>query len=1072
MQQQWNATKHATAINNEQAEWRNALKSKSILTAVIVISMLICGSLAFADEVVYIEDFSSDPGYSLIYTPESGEFFTWDSAEGVYKVRVHDDHPLDLRYSVSPAFEVIENQSFELSFDLKVVTTSYGHSQGIRFCNPLPAPRVTLMCEFYGSHRPQFTIRDGSEGSYINTGNVSLNTWYSISIDYSLASGTADIRVTERSTGTVVYDYPDYPFSPVPFSGCALGASVVNGEGSWSEMHYDNIYLAKTDDQPVRHYYVDRNKIRDPNGNIFVMKGVNKNSLEWKPEGEWMTGSVRSDLEAIRGTFSANTIRLPLNQVFWLRSDKYPDYRSKVVEVIQEAGTLGLNVILDLHWTAGGSLNPDSMGQYRMPDEHSLDFWESVASLCKSKPWVFFDLFNEPYDEHSENSVSWRQVVRGISEISPGKWRSHLPNTEKWQRDDGGWRAVGYNELVEVIRNAGAENLIICSGTDWGYNLSGATFYPVKGDNIVYGTHLYEHQAEDCEHWWYVYLGEFRYPIVITELGQHYCGSDVVNVILQYALEHGLGYIGWAWYWKDGFATDPEEACKHPTLISDYSGHTSEMGYALARVMTGEISDYSELPSCDDLPKGMLVVKESPIDLIITDPDGLFISPALIEVQDAIYQNFEITVEDSGAYVWIPEPKEGLYSIKAIPWPTAELNDTYTLYAVLGGDTTFLAIDELISNIDPLGYTVSIIDTASLRGIVASNGTGFIGVPVDLYDSTGVVLTSETTDDNGAYCFPALNNGDYSVSISTPLGYQADPETQQVTIAGFSHEVNFDLTELDITPQQRSRGYWAHQLCRAMWNWPKDYTLDDFSDLAGLIDVHFNQNQLNPVDFYSVPQPASQADSLRVLKKLLHMRNTDGYEPFLQRVAKAQLMALMLNVVSGKIHQTEEISADGRTVSQAITYCDMLVHDEIDPPVDGDPNADSPWYRYLRASFILTMINVGLEVPAGKIPEDVVIIAYKFGDQAILPDGFHLEQNYPNPFNPTTEISFSIPVAGHVTIDVFNIMGQKVTTLLDRYMQPGTHEVTWNANNVSSGVYFYRLTSGDLTKTKKMTLLK
>jgi len=96
----------------------------------------------------------------------------------------------------------------------------------------------------------------------------------------------------------------------------------------------------------------------------------------------------------------------------------------------------------------------------------------------------------------------------------------------------------------------------------------------------------------------------------------------------------------------------------------------------------------------------------------------------------------------------------------------------------------------------------------------------------------------------------------------------------------------------------------------------------------------------------------------------------------------------------------------------------------------------------------------------------------KANSVAVLPTAFRLDQNYPNPFNPTTDISFSIPVAGHVTLDIYNIMGQKVTTLLDRYMQPGTHEVTWNANNVSSGVYFYRLTSGELTKTKKMTLLK
>jgi hypothetical protein len=86
-------------------------------------------------------------------------------------------------------------------------------------------------------------------------------------------------------------------------------------------------------------------------------------------------------------------------------------------------------------------------------------------------------------------------------------------------------------------------------------------------------------------------------------------------------------------------------------------------------------------------------------------------------------------------------------------------------------------------------------------------------------------------------------------------------------------------------------------------------------------------------------------------------------------------------------------------------------------------------------------------------------------------------QNYPNPFNPITEISFSLPNAGHVKLEVYNIMGQRVTTLVDEYREAGTHSVTWNSKNdagheVSSGVYFYRLESGSFTETRKMVLLK
>jgi len=356
----------------------------------------------------------------------------------------------------------------------------------------------------------------------------------------------------------------------------------------------------------------------------------------------------------------------------------------------------------------------------------------------------------------------------------------------------------------------------------------------------------------------------------------------------------------------------------------------------------------------------------------------------------------------------------------------------------------------------------STLDTGSITGFIFSNSTGLLGVPVDLYNSLGAIIASTITDDSGYYKFAGLNNGDYSISISTPLGYQAGEETKEIEVKGLPHEVNFELTPLEITPQQRSRGYWAHQLHKAIQNKPKDYTIEDFANLTGLINIHFNNNQINPVDFYSVPQPASQTDSLNVLKKLLHMRNTDEWQPFLKRLANSQLMALMLNVVSGKVSQTEPITTDGLTISQAITYCDML----------NGPGHGSPWCRYIRASYILIKANLGIEIEAGLIPLDVIQIAYRIHDQEVLPEGFELSQNYPNPFNPATQINFTLPEATEVNLTIFNVAGQKVTTLLDGYKEAGSHTVTWDGSKFASGVYFYHIKAGEFTATRKMTLLK
>jgi hypothetical protein len=85
---------------------------------------------------------------------------------------------------------------------------------------------------------------------------------------------------------------------------------------------------------------------------------------------------------------------------------------------------------------------------------------------------------------------------------------------------------------------------------------------------------------------------------------------------------------------------------------------------------------------------------------------------------------------------------------------------------------------------------------------------------------------------------------------------------------------------------------------------------------------------------------------------------------------------------------------------------------------------------------------------------------------------FALFQNYPNPFNPITTIKFNLPVQEKVKIEIFNLLGQRVITLVDKAYQAGQHEIEFNAENVSSGLYFYRIEAGKYNAVKKMTILK
>ena len=85
---------------------------------------------------------------------------------------------------------------------------------------------------------------------------------------------------------------------------------------------------------------------------------------------------------------------------------------------------------------------------------------------------------------------------------------------------------------------------------------------------------------------------------------------------------------------------------------------------------------------------------------------------------------------------------------------------------------------------------------------------------------------------------------------------------------------------------------------------------------------------------------------------------------------------------------------------------------------------------------------------------------------------YYLQQNYPNPFNPSTKINFGLETPGNVEITVYNILGNKVATLLNGYKTAGNHSVTFDASKFSSGVYFYRIVTNNFVQTRKMILEK
>ncbi len=128
-------------------------------------------------------------------------------------------------------------------------------------------------------------------------------------------------------------------------------------------------------------------------------------------------------------------------------------------------------------------------------------------------------------------------------------------------------------------------------------------------------------------------------------------------------------------------------------------------------------------------------------------------------------------------------------------------------------------------------------------------------------------------------------------------------------------------------------------------------------------------------------------------------------------------------------------------------------------------------YILLYSEFLTPAVANSLIDNANKI------ISLLWGDSPIteenlIPKEFDLKQNYPNPFNPSTTIEYTIPENSRVTLKIYDILGKEVATLVDKDQNSGSYIVVWDAQSLSSGIYFYRITAGNYTDTKRMVLKK
>ncbi|HEV2582414.1 MAG TPA: cellulase family glycosylhydrolase, partial [Ktedonobacteraceae bacterium] len=312
-------------------------------------------------------------------------------------------------------------------------------------------------------------------------------------------------------------------------------------------------------------YTVQGNTILDVSGKPYLFHGIGRDSLEYSCSGD---GHLDAQELAYMGSganryaityWGANTVRLPLSEGIWLygQSSQFcgaAQYQALVKQTVDSLTALHLNVILDLQWIDAGGQSGQAGGPWAAPDADSVTFWQQVASIYQSYSNVLFELYNEPHP------ATW------------SCWLSGCTLTDTNYSQDCGcnktltYASVGMQALVNAVRGAGATNLAIVAGMDWGFNLSLVASYPIQGINVIYDTHPYPY-SEKMPSTWDAAFGKISatYPVISAESGEYDCGISFMSQLLAYFDDHHISWVAWAWVVQGS-------QCGYPLLIQDYRG--------------------------------------------------------------------------------------------------------------------------------------------------------------------------------------------------------------------------------------------------------------------------------------------------------------------------------------------------------------------------------------------------------------------------------------------------------------------------------------------------------------------
>ncbi len=322
-------------------------------------------------------------------------------------------------------------------------------------------------------------------------------------------------------------------------------------------------------------YTVKGNQILGANGQPYLFHGIGRDSLEYACNTDGYFDSTHLSYmgygKSGNGVYywDANTVRLPVSEGYWFK-DYAPkhcvatQYQALIKNTVDTLTKMNLNVIIDLQWTDAGGQATGGGASWQMPDADSVTFWQQVAGIYKGYSNVIFELNNEPHP----TPVNWPCWQEGCAITGDSSYVSDCNCMQTFS-----YQAVGMQALVDAVRGANANNLVLVAGMDWGYDLSGIVKNPITGANVVYDTHPYPYPEKEPNTWDQAFGNISKtYPVISAENGEYDCGTAFMSRLLSYFDTHAISWIGWAWAVNNS-------ACGYPQLVTNYNGApASNMG--------------------------------------------------------------------------------------------------------------------------------------------------------------------------------------------------------------------------------------------------------------------------------------------------------------------------------------------------------------------------------------------------------------------------------------------------------------------------------------------------------------